>query len=91
MAVMFLVEFVVSPLSRTLIILEKQDWQFFWDLGRTIIIVSGLITIGILALDVYIAIIAYTLIMTVAFIILWIMSFVAVRHIQLDQVMKDNL
>lgn len=42
LAPMFLIQFVASPLSQTINVLERQDIQFAWDAGRLILVVGSL-------------------------------------------------
>lgn len=39
---MFLAQFTISPLSQTLIILERQGLQLFWDVGRFFLVLGSL-------------------------------------------------
>lgn len=43
LAPMFLVQFVASPLSQTINVLERQDIQFAWDAGRLVLVVGSLL------------------------------------------------
>ena len=38
MAIPYLFRFIMNPVSQTLLILEKQNIQFYWDLSRVILI-----------------------------------------------------
>ncbi len=40
LAIMFLFQFVIVPLSQTMNVLEKQDLQFIWDCGRLVLVVG---------------------------------------------------
>ncbi len=43
LAVPFLFRVVVAPVSETLNILEKQDWQLYWDIFRLVLVVGSII------------------------------------------------
>jgi O-antigen/teichoic acid export membrane protein len=42
LALMFLTQFVVVPLSQTLNVLERQDWQLCWDASRLLLVIGSL-------------------------------------------------
>lgn len=42
LAVMFMAEFVVVPVSSTLVLLERQELQLVWDVGRLLLVVGTL-------------------------------------------------
>jgi len=42
LAVFFLAQLVVSPVSQTLTILGRQDLQFWWDVGRLLLVVGSI-------------------------------------------------
>lgn len=46
LSLMFLVQFVVGPLSQTLNILERQDLQLYWDSARLLVVNGGLCLAG---------------------------------------------
>ncbi|MGB9859405.1 MAG: oligosaccharide flippase family protein, partial [Moorellaceae bacterium] len=74
---MFLIRFIVAPLSQTLNILERQDLQLMWDVTRLIITVVSLFlpyTLGWLHIQ---AILTYSITMFVAYLGL----FVLLNHI----------
>lgn len=74
LALMFLLQFVVVPLSQTLNILERQDWQLGWDVGRLLLVISSLCTIYGLGGTHWAAIVAYSLGMLVAYAVLFALN-----------------
>ena len=51
LAPMNYVAFVVWPMMSTLSLLERQSWQFGWDVGRLILTVGGLVCVHYLGGD----------------------------------------
>jgi O-antigen/teichoic acid export membrane protein len=90
LSLMFLVQFVVLPLSQTLIILERQKIQLIWDISRFIIVCSGFYAVSMLKLEVEISIIIYSLFMTIAYIILFILSYKTITDIQRKHINAAN-
>lgn len=43
LAIVILLEFVISPLSQVLNVLRKQHWQLAWNIGRLIIVITSLL------------------------------------------------
>ncbi len=43
LGLMYLVQFVVVPLSQTLNLLERQDIQLGWDIGRLLLVLSVIV------------------------------------------------
>lgn len=85
LALMFLVQFAVVPLSQTLNILERQDLQLSWDVGRLILVVGGLFLVNFLEYSAYIAIIVYGVTMLISYLILGIISVIALQRRIYDQ------
>jgi len=80
LAAMFIVQFVVVPLSQTLNVLERQDWQLVWDAGRLALVVGGLVMASVLGWPARVAVIVYGVVMSVAYGGLFILSGIAVRR-----------
>lgn len=71
---MFLAQFVTVPLSQTLIIIERQDIQLLWDIGRLLLVTGGLVVTKIMRWPAYMAVGVYSLLMLVAYIVLLFLS-----------------
>jgi O-antigen/teichoic acid export membrane protein len=75
---MFLVQFVVVPLSQTLNVLERQDLQLVWDAGRLLLVVGGLVLAYVLDWTAWTAIAIYSISMFAAYAVLYVMANVSV-------------
>jgi len=80
LAVMFLVQFVVTPLSQTLNVLERQDWQLAWDAGRLIVVVGSLQLSASLALSARAALFFYGAVMLFSYCCLFLLNTIALRR-----------
>ncbi len=77
---MYVAQFVVSPLSQTLIVLERQDLQMMWDIGRLLIMVgsfAGAYALG--ASDVW-AILSFSIGQMLAYVLLQLIYSRAIGH-----------
>jgi O-antigen/teichoic acid export membrane protein len=74
LSLMFLVQFVVVPLSQTLNILERQDWQLGWDIGRLLTVTGTLLIARMLGWLPSWAIAAYSMAMLISYIALFGLS-----------------
>lgn len=74
LAPMFLVQFVASPLSQTLNVLERQDIQFAWDAARLVLVGSVLVTSNALGFGATAAIIGVSVSLLMAYIVLFLIS-----------------
>jgi len=70
MSIMILFQFVASPLSQSLNLLNKQAFQFYWDLARFIIISLFLLVIYLLGVGFYLTISIYSVLMAIMYITL---------------------
>ncbi|WP_187329335.1 lipopolysaccharide biosynthesis protein [Halomicronema hongdechloris] len=61
LSITYLVQLVVVPFSQTLNIIERQDLQFFWDIGRLLLISATLFLAKRANWEAFDAILAYTL------------------------------
>lgn len=73
LGLMFAVRFAVIPLQHTLNVLERQDLLLAWDSTRLILVVGALFVVKALGFSDIPAVAAYSLSMSVAYILLWIM------------------
>jgi O-antigen/teichoic acid export membrane protein len=62
----FWFRFAISPLSQTLNMLERQDIQFVWDLGRLLLVIGGFYLAVLFKADEITVLIIYTAIIIVA-------------------------
>lgn len=80
MAPMFLAQFVVSTLSQTIIILERQDIQSAWDLTRFLMVVGIFVLASALQLDAKLAIGLYSGCMLLTYGLLFYINRYVLRH-----------
>ncbi|MFT9850486.1 lipopolysaccharide biosynthesis protein [Aneurinibacillus sp. REN35] len=78
MALGFIAQFVVVPLSQTLNMLERQGIQLAWDIFRFVIIIGGLVLSAVLKLPAREAILIYGAGMFVCYVVLFFLSAYAV-------------
>jgi O-antigen/teichoic acid export membrane protein len=69
---MFAIRFAVIPLQHTLNILERQDIILAWDGARLIMVVGAILIVNALGFSDIAAIAAYSLSMSAAYILLWV-------------------
>ncbi|WP_158247312.1 lipopolysaccharide biosynthesis protein [Geothermobacter hydrogeniphilus] len=74
LAAMFLIQFVVVPLSQTLTILEKQVVQFIWDALRLLLVIAALYGASFLKLSPLTAILLYGISMFLSYAMLFLLS-----------------
>jgi O-antigen/teichoic acid export membrane protein len=90
MAPMFVTQTVVPPLSQTIFILERQDIQVLWDLGRLLMVAGTFIGSSILHLEPKTAIGLYVVTMCFTDIILFLINrHLLQRHVQ-NAVNREN-
>jgi len=80
LAVPFLVRTAVVPVSETLSILERQDLQMFWDLGRAILVIGGLFLAHRLGWSAYDAVRLYAATMTASYVSVVFISAAAINR-----------
>jgi O-antigen/teichoic acid export membrane protein len=74
-----LLQFVVAPLSQTMNILEHQHWQLSWDIFRLILIFLSIFVTYSLGGTPWFAMLAYSLSMTFAYIVLFMMNLFLIK------------
>lgn len=79
LTVMFVMQFVIVPLSPTLNVLERQDLQLVWDAGRLVLVVGGLVLAHALGWSVSRAVLVYGVAMLVAYGGLFILCVTTIR------------
>ncbi|HAF70296.1 TPA: polysaccharide biosynthesis protein [Candidatus Acetothermia bacterium] len=79
MGIMFAVRFAVVPLSHTLNILERQDLDFVWEGTRLVLVVGGLLGGRAWGISDVTAVGIYSLAMLGAYIILWGLTWQALK------------
>lgn len=76
----YLLQFVVSPISRTLLVLERQFSQLVWDVYRTIASIGAVVLPSLLGASLAQALIVLTITQAVLYVILLAMSLRAARR-----------
>jgi O-antigen/teichoic acid export membrane protein len=79
MVPMFIAQFVVVPISQTLIILERQSLQGIWDAIRLTIIIAIFIIANRMAWSYSLSIAMYSLAMTICYVGLFFLSYYALN------------
>ena len=74
LSLMFLMRFVVAPLSQTLNILERQDVQLIWDVCRLALVGLAFYLANVLQQEALQAITFYAVAMTLAYIALYVLT-----------------
>jgi len=72
LSIMLVARFTVNPISRTLIIIEKQGIQFFLDFLRLVLIISAFCISKILEFDALGAVGMYSTVMTIVYLVTYI-------------------
>ncbi|MBB6453293.1 O-antigen/teichoic acid export membrane protein [Salirhabdus euzebyi] len=80
LALMYLAQLTMSPLSSTLDVLQKQDWELVWDIVRVIFVVSGLLLASFLNLPPIYAVLFYAIVMLVAYVVLFFLCTIAIKQ-----------
>lgn len=86
LAAMFLIQFIVIPLSQLLTIIEKQGTQLFWDILRLALVVLSIIIPNILGYNYFYAISIYGLAMFTAY-----LSLLLIHLFTLNRMIKKNI
>ncbi|TBL70846.1 lipopolysaccharide biosynthesis protein [Paenibacillus thalictri] len=82
LAVTYLLKLVIVPLANTLTMLEKLKWQWFWDIGRFILVVSGLELAYQLRFSALQAVVVYSACLSIGYVSLFVLSAAALkRHV----------
>lgn len=74
MGVMLLAQFVVAPLSQTLNVLERQDWQLAWDASRLVLVLGALVWASETGRSPATAVAAFSAAMLLAYVALFFVS-----------------
>ena len=74
-AMTFLADFVVFPLSRTLIVMERQDLQLAWDTGRLVLTAGSLVVASALHFSHSEAVGIYGLAMLLGYLALFVLGY----------------
>lgn len=82
LGLMFLLQFIVSPLSQTLNILEYQSWQLGWDISRFLMVVAVFILSNIFQFTPSVSIFLYGITMSIAYVVLYILSYIAITKVR---------
>ncbi len=84
LAVMFLADFIFTPVSPTLNILNRQNWQLGWDGLRFLLTVLVFVLINTVKWSAYTAIALYGILMIIFYIILGLLINKAIYIMELD-------
>jgi len=79
LAMMFLAQFVVVPLSQTLSVLEKQNVQICWDLSRLLLVCAALYLSYYFQFSPRTAVAMYGFVMLFSYVILYLISVVHIK------------
>jgi O-antigen/teichoic acid export membrane protein len=79
LSLMFLIQFIVSPMSQTLNILNKQDLQLVWDILRLILTVLPFLLGSLYHYDFLQVIRLYGIFSVTSYAILYVMTFRALK------------
>ena len=79
LAVMYIAQFVVVPLSQTLNILERQGLQFLWDSMRLVLVILAIYLPYRLKMSPFFAISLYSFMMFLCYLALYTLSIRAIR------------
>ena len=77
--------FLFAPVSMTLYMLEKQSWQFAWDLGRLIIVTSAMIGVHELGFGPFAMVGAYAASMAIT-----LLAHVALSYYAISQRIRES-
>ncbi len=80
LALMFLLQFAVTPVSQTLNLLERQDLQLRWDVSRGVLAGGALVASAVVGAPARVAIGAYAVAMALAYAQLYWMSWHALQE-----------
>lgn len=90
LSIMFLGQFAIVPLSMTLNILEKQDWLFFWDFSRLVIIIGCFGSGGFLHFSIKTTLFIYSISMLILYLGLFFLSYRAINTHIVREVKEEN-
>jgi O-antigen/teichoic acid export membrane protein len=79
LAPMQFVSFMVWPLMPTLALLNKQKWQFFWELSRSILTTIALILVHYFNLGPRFAIGSFSIVMLIAYAVHLLLSYQSIK------------
>ena len=73
MSLSFLLQFVVGPVSQTLIINNAQLTQLMWDSGRLAVVTGAIVAASAFGADALLAVWIYSATSAIAYVILWLL------------------
>lgn len=80
----YLAQFVVAPISRALLVLERQYLQLFWDVSRTVLICAAVLIPGLLGLGLGTALVVLTVVQVAMYAILFALCLHASRRAEVE-------
>jgi O-antigen/teichoic acid export membrane protein len=79
LALAYLAEFAVTPISQTLFILERQGVQLFWDVTRLLLTAGGPIVCGLLGAPIVVAVAVLACAHIASYLLLYVLSMRSAR------------
>ncbi|MBL4689705.1 MAG: oligosaccharide flippase family protein [Nannocystaceae bacterium] len=88
-AVAMVAQFTVVPVSQTLVLLERQELQLAWDVGRLVLVSLAVVGTAMRGLSPTTAIGFLAASMLLAYVVLWTITLVAIRRLA-DPASRDH-
>jgi len=85
LALMLIAQIIVSPVSSTLTLLERQELQLIWDVLRVIVVCTGFWFAAANGLSDLSALAIYCGFMILLYVILWCISLIEIRRFSLTE------
>lgn len=79
LSVMFVLRLSIVPLAQTLNVLEKQKYQFYWDLSRVFLLVIAFLYVWLIKTDPITTILIYSLLMSFLYVVMIATNIMAIR------------
>lgn len=79
LAVVYLAEFAVTPISQVLWLLERQDLQLIWDAGRLVLTAGGPIVCAIVGAPIFTAVACLAVAHVIGYALMYVLSIRAAR------------
>lgn len=80
--VMYIIQFVVFPLSQTLNVLERQSWQLAWDAVRVAAIAIAVITTAVNGAGPRATLVAFGSVMAASYLALFVLNWYAIARLK---------
>lgn len=79
LSIMYFLQFVISPVAQTMIIFERTELQFYYDIIRFVLSIGSLIIPHYLGMDVIVTLLIYSITMSIMYLINLIMNYSIVK------------